>query len=165
MTSLQLRLVQASNSFELQALLPLIPFVTRRVGTDGKDYRQLTNVVEFTQAQSPWPFCPNVRQLTLPFWREILSGSTLEALAQADRTAISLRPPVVQGIARQESLYASRQNESASRTSDEPEIFFGKRSDEWPLDPNYLKKLAFEAAKSALECAETRSEPSDAKTM
>lgn len=164
MTSPQLKLVQDSNDFELQALEPLVPFVTKRAVTDGNGKLLPTSVVVFTQAPSPWPFCPNVKQLTLPFWREILSGSTIEALAQADRTEISLRPPVVQGIARQESLYATNASGSANRTRGKRAIFFSKSSLEWPLNPKYLEKLLSEKIKSEAECVETRSEPSACKT-
>jgi len=166
LTSLQLRLDQGFNNFELSALMPLIPFVTKRVVIDSSDYRQLTKeaVAVFTQAPSPWPFCPNVCQLTLPFWRAILSGSTCEALGQADRTATSWIQPVVQGIARQESLYVANPNANANKTVPRPARFFSKDFRVWPMDPKHLLKRRSEQDRLEAECGETKSAPSDAKT-
>lgn len=128
MTSRQLSLVQDFTDFEwktLQEELTLLAYyVMRREDIDFSGSHPQRRRVAFIQAPSPWPFCPSGRQLTLPFWRAILSTRTCEDLATADKTAISLRPQYVQDIARQESLYAANVNVSESRTRRKPIVFY-----------------------------------------
>lgn len=163
MTLRQLSLARDLNYLELLVLKPLIPYVTRRAVIDSKGHLPRISAAEFIQAPSPWPFCPNRQQLTLPFWRGILTGHICAVLGLEGKIGTSWKPPVVQGIAQQESLYVASLKGTENKTRGWHDKNF------WT---DYKRCVRQSVARSVRDvdktleqvCAATKYEPSEYKT-